>query len=487
MFVDESEIGDIDLATVKSRAVKGMATLTGGGVILAFIQGVGVLLITTFLGPKEFGLFGLIGGIVIILSYFSDIGLAASLIQKKEALTKADLQTTFTIQQVMVLLLIVVAVVVSPLVKNYYNLAVPEMWLYYALLFSFFLSSLKSIPSVMLERSLRFDRIMLVRIVETVIFNVVAVTLAIKGFGISSYVPAILSQGLAGLFLIYAFKSWPIGLAFSKESLQKLLKFGIPYQTNSLLAVAKDQVINLFLWKIVGAAGMGYVNWGFYYSQQPQSLIIDNATKVAFPAVSRMQDNPAEVRKSVEKLLKFICLIAFPMLVGIALTWSQLAFIFPKWFKWQPALIPLYLFCFSAMLSCLSTPLTNILYALGKAKVITYLMVMWLVLEWSLKPILAMKFGFVGITYAAAIIALTSFVPFFIAKKIIGFSIWRSIGVVSLATGVMVLAGLLGTRFGIVPTIVLACLGYTTSLLILGGRQLLAEVKPFYDHFRAKI
>jgi len=478
---------EADLGVVKARAVKGMVTLTGGGVILTLIQGVGVLLITTFLGPKEFGLYGLIGSVVVILGYFSDIGLAASLIQKKEAVTSQDLRTTFTIQQALVMVLVGVTFIVSPFIKNYYSLSGSEMWLLYALLISFFLSSLKSIPSVMLERSLRFDLIIAVRIVETLIFNLVAITMAIKGFGIISYIPAVIGQSVVGLILVYIFKPWSMGLAFSKDSLRKLMKFGLPYQTNSLLAVAKDQFVNLFLWKIVGATGMGYVNWGFYYSQQPQRLIMDNATRVAFPALSRMQDNQIEFRRATERLLQFICLVIFPALVGIALMWSHLAYLVPKWQKWQPALIPLYLYCFSAILSCFSTPLTNTLYALGKAKIITYLMVMWLVLEWLLKPTMAVKFGYVGVAYAAAIIALSSFVPFFIAKKIIGFGVWRSVGPVTIATIIMALAGYLAHPWGIVWTAIISGLAYVTAVAFFGGKQLLLDVKPFYSHLRAKV
>ena len=237
---------EVDLGVVKGRAVRGMATLTGGGVILTLISGIGVLLLTTFLGPKEFGLYGLVVSIIVILGYFSDIGLAASLIQKKETPTINDLRTTFTIQQVLVLILVTSTIILSPFIKNYYSLGTSEYWLLLALLASFVLSSLKSIPSVMLERELRFDKIMIVRIVEALIFNAIAVIMAIKGFGVSSYIPAVLGQGIIGLGLLYIFKPWSVGLAFSRDSLKKLLKFGVPYQTNSLLAVAKDQFMNLF-------------------------------------------------------------------------------------------------------------------------------------------------------------------------------------------------------------------------------------------------
>lgn len=472
---------EVDLRVVKGRAVRGMVTLAGGGIVLTLISGIGVLLLTTFLGPKEFGLYGLVGSIIVILGYFSDIGLAASLIQKKDTPTTDDLRTTFTIQQGLVLLLVTATVILSPFIKSYYNLGASEHWLLLALLASFVLSSLKSIPSVMLERELRFDKIMIVRIVEALIFNILAVTMAILGFGVASYIPAVLGQGIIGLILLYIFKPWPVGISFSLESLKKLLKFGVPYQTNSLLAVAKDQFMNLFLWKTIGATGMGYLNWGMFYSQQPQRLIMDNATRVAFPALSRMQEHPEEFKRSAERLLQFISLIIFPMVIGIALAWSQLAFLVPKWFKWQPALIPLYIYSFGAVMSCVSTPISGVLYALGKAKINTGLMIMWLALEWGLKPYFAIQLGYMGVAYATGIISVFSIVPLIIAWRIIKFSLIKSLLVATTAAALMTLSGYLSKN------IFVAIAVYGLVIVFMGGKKLWLDVKPFYEHYVKKI
>lgn len=476
-----------DLGVVKSRAVKGMVTLAGGGLILTLISGLGVLLLTSYLGPKEFGLYGLVGSIVVILGYFADVGLAASLIQKKNELTTEDLQTTFTIQQGLVFTLVAITLILSPLIRSYYGLGRSEYWLLMALLASFILSSFKSIPSVILERELRFDKIMMVRIVEALVFNTIAVWLAIYGFGVSSYIPAILGQGIIGLLLLSFFKPWPIGFSFSTNSLKSLLKFGVPYQTNSLLAVAKDQFMNLFLWKTVGTLGMGYITWGMFYSQQPQRLIMDNATRVAFPALSRIQDHPEEFKKNTEKLLQFICLVIFPGVIAIALAWSHLVYLVPKWFKWQPALVPLYIFTFGAMMSCLSTPVSGVLYALGKAKTNTALMMMWLILEWTLKPFFAIKYGYLGVAYAAGIISIFSIAPLVLAWKVIRFDVIKSFSVASLASGGMVAVGIFLHDYGVLWSLSSSFLVYVILVLGFGGKRLLAEVKPFYDHFRKKI
>ena len=472
---------ELDLAAIKSRSVKGIVTLTGGGLIATGISILGTLIITAILGPAEFGIYGLVLSVVVILNYFSDIGLAASLIQKKDKITTADLRTTFTIQESLVLLILTLTLVLSNYISSYYNFSQTQLQLFYALLISFFLSSLKSIPSVILERELRFDKIILVRIFETLVFNLTAVAMALNNFGALSFGIALILQNLTGIILYYFFKPWPIGLQISKENLKHLLKFGVPFQLNSLIAVAKDQFVNLFLFKIVGASGMGLFSWGFNYSQMPQRLIMDNATKVAFPALSRMQDNSEQLKKSIEKLLQFVCLLIFPMLIGISLAWSHLVFLVDRWQQWQGGLLPLYLLCFSAAMSCLSTPLTNTLYALGKPKIVSYLMLMWLVLEWLLKPYFATQYGFLGIAIAAAIISFSSLVPFFLTQKLTQFNISTSLKVPVFSSLFMLILGVISHSLGIYINLFLAGTGYLLSLYFIGNKKLLADIKPFYD------
>jgi len=94
---------------------------------------------------------------VNFLVYFADIGLAASLIQKKEKVTEDDLRTTFTVQQVLVLTLITLLFVFSKKITAFYQLDSSGLYLLYALGISFLLSALKTIPSVLLERNLKFE------------------------------------------------------------------------------------------------------------------------------------------------------------------------------------------------------------------------------------------------------------------------------------------------------------------------------------------
>ena len=83
---------EINLAMVKKRAVRGVAILASRGMLISVIgQGAWIFLLA-FLSPAEMGVFFIINAVVSFLIYFSDIGLAAALIQKKEKLSDEELK-----------------------------------------------------------------------------------------------------------------------------------------------------------------------------------------------------------------------------------------------------------------------------------------------------------------------------------------------------------------------------------------------------------
>ncbi len=454
---------EIDLATVKGRAVKGVAALTGRTFFLQLISFAGFFLLTVFLGKAEIGLFFAISELVAILGYFSDVGLAAALIQKKEKPSLKDIRSTFTIQQILVLSLIVLVSVLTPWLRNFYHIEQGGVFLLWALIAGFFLASLKTIPSVLLERKLRFNLLVIVEIVESLLFYGVAVLLAWQGFGVVSYAWAVLLRGVAGVILIYFFSPWRIGFAFEKESLRHLLRFGVPYQANTFLAVIKDRLMNVFLWKIVGATGVGILGWAQKWAQMPLRFVMDSVMKVTFPAYARMQENKEELTKAIEKTLFFMALLIFPLLVGMIILGKSLVQLIPQYGKWEVALLALYFFIFNSAWAAVTTPLTNALTALGKIKIVFKLMVMWTVLTWVIYPVLALKYGYNGVALAAAIVALSSVIAIWIAKKHIEFKFFASIVKPTLAS--LLMGGLV---FFLAPFLTKTILGMG-GLVVIGG------------------
>lgn len=407
-----------DVNQIKHRSVKGIIALFLRTGLLQVIAIVATLLLTVFLDPAHFGIFGITAAAVDILVYFSDIGLAAALIQKKK-LDPDDLSTTFTVQQLLTLLLVAAGFLLTGVVGRLYSLSNAGIWLFRALLISFFLSTLKTIPSIRLERRLEFGKLVIPQIIENLVFYIAAVILAWRGFGITSFTLAVLARSILGLIAIYIVSPWKPSLSFNKQSFKTLISFGVPFQLNSILALAKDRLLVAYYGIVLPAAQVGYLQWAERWSLFPHRIVVDNINKVTFPAYSRLQEKKYELTKAIEKSLFFTALIIFPILMGMNVLAPGLIQIIPKYQKWQPALVALMLFSINGMWSSISTTITNTFAAIGKIKINLKLMVMWTTLTWILTPLLIWKFGYSGVAAASALVATTSIVPMIIIKRLL--------------------------------------------------------------------
>lgn len=413
---------EINLQEIKHQTTSSVIFLSLRNIGIQAVSFLGFFLLTYILGTSEVGIFAIVAESVGILGYFSDIGLAAALIQQRTEVTQKELQTTFTIQQILVILALIIA---FPLIKSR-HLAFNETWIVLSLCFSFMAASLKTIPSVLLERKLNFKLLSTIDIVENLTFYIFAVLFAFLGFGTLSYAIATFIRSALGLIIIYKFISWPIGFSFSQDVAKKLFKYGIPYQLNSFISVAKDRLSNLFVAQIIGSTSFGILAWAQKGPRMPLSFM-DAIMKVTFPTFSRLQERPDLLKKSLDKSLFFISLVVFPALVGVSFVGLDIIYIVPKYTKWLPAIFPMYLYSVNFAIAAITTPITNAFNAVGKITLTTRFMIMWTVLTWIFFPLLSWKFGYIGTVWASVIVGLSSFAVWFVAKKEFGLNILNSI------------------------------------------------------------
>lgn len=482
---------ELDLSAVKSRTVSGIVVLVFRNYLLSVISLVGFTLVTVFLKAEEFGVFILVSAIVDFFNYFADIGLAAALVQKHEKPTISDLRSTFTIQQILVTLAVIVGLILSPFIRNWNSLTVVQINLFYAVLAGFWLSSLKSIPSVILERKLEFQKIVAVQLVENIVFYFTVVLFAYKGFGVTSYTIAVPLRSAVGVALLYLLAPWSIGYGFDRESLRHLFKFGVPYQVNTFLALVKDKLMTVLLGRIIGPAGIGFAGWAEKWANLPLRNFMDPVNTVTFPGYSRLQKDKKQLSRMVDRSLFFITALVFPAVAGITILAPWFVELVPKYLKWQPALLALLFFGVNALWSSVSTHLTNLLNAVGKIRWTFYLMILWTALTWILTPFLAWKYNFTGVALSQAIIGSTSFVTVFLVRNLVAVSL-DGVGKAFASALVMALFLILArvvmpvSWVSLAMAMVLAAMIYAISLFLMTGGLIVSDAKSLLLMFRKK-
>jgi len=151
-----------------------------------------------------------------------------------------------------------------------------------------------------------------------------------------------------------------------------------------------------------GPQAVGYLNWAknmtFYSSQ----AITQAVSRVTFPSVSRIQQDPQAVRQMARATFKYVNLLTFPgILIFAALIPEFVQVVFTS--KWAPAIPAFYFYAVRMLGSNISTLYIAVLNGLGKVEISLRILTWWTLLDWVLAWILCSRFGFTGVAMAYAI------------------------------------------------------------------------------------
>jgi len=451
----------VNTKKLKQKTFGGVSALVARSFLSQPISFFGFIFLSVYLQTWELGVFWAVSEVVGFLGYFSDIGLAAAIIQKKEEPTKKELRSTFTVQQCLVITGVLIAFGLTSFLEKRFDFD-NGRFLYWILLFGFFTSSLKTIPSVLLERRLSFKKIALVDLIEQIIFTSLAVFLAWRGFGVNSWAWAVLARSLAGVILINFLSPWPFGFSLDFKAVKDLFSFGLPFQANSLLSMFKDRLMNIFLWGSLGSVGVGVLGWAQRWAQLPLRFLMDSVIRVTFPAYAKLQTEKESLRRALEKSSFLINLLILPILAGMGFLMPKVVSLFPRYQKWSIGIVPFWLYLGNFAWGAITTPLVNAFNSVGKVKTTLKLMIFWTSLTWTLVPWLAKTNGVNGAAWGLFLVSTTSFIAWILAKREFSVSFKKILAVPVGATLLMVLSLFL-------LDMVLAASMAELVILVLGG------------------
>lgn len=484
--VERETMDELDITLIARRSVHGVFALISRQFILQLISLGAFFLISSLLRVSDIGIYTAVIAIQRIINFFTDFGLGAALVQKKEHITQNDITTSFTIQMGSTLLIFLLVFLFQGYIASFFKLNNAGIRLLLVLVFSIFLSSFKTIPSILLERKIHFSKLVIPQIIESFTFNVILVVLVLRKFGIDSYSWAFLISSIVGIPCYYYVSPWKIRIGISKESL-KHLKFGAQFQAKNILATIKDDLLTVILIKFLSFTEIGYIGFAQRIAFFVFRYIVDSVTKVTFSTYSRIQIHSQHLRQAVEKSLFFVSATMFPILAGIIITAPYFVRYFPRWHnKWEPALFSLLFFCLNAMVSSISNILVNVLDATGQVKTTLKLMVLWTTLTWILTPLFIFTMGYNGVAVASFLVTLTIVFTVYLTKKIVQFDLFKNIykpviAVILMSLFVAFLAQIIAVSlFSLFVVIVLSGLFYSGILYAIAKNDLHTDFKKIF-------
>lgn len=441
------------------------------GVRQLFVQGsnlLGGLLLARMLSPTEFGLYAVAMFWLSFLSTFGGTGFAANLIRQPSEPTLADYRSVFSIQLVIVLGLAATLWVAAPTLAAMYRLSTDGVWLFRLIALSLFTTAFIVIPQVQLERHLDFSKLARVEVAQAITFNVTAVYLAWRGWGVLSFGIAMLLRAVVGAMLANWIKPWAMRWHWDLERAKPHLAFALPFQGAQFISVIKDSISPIFIGLFLGAGAVGYVNWaGMVAAYSLLALMV--LQRIYLPAFSRLQYQPSALGAFVERILLITNATTAPLAVlTLVLIGPVTHLLFGD--KWLPALPLFYLLWAANIFVPSATPLYSLLNATGRARKALGFSMLWMVGTWLLGAPLIMEFGTIGFAIANLLVQLSNFWLYRVAKGIVKFRMLPAVVpawmmAIAMGTGVFILTKL-WTPCDFTRLIMYFMLGLTTYSLM---------------------
>jgi O-antigen/teichoic acid export membrane protein len=355
------------------RAVRWAYAMSWGGKAFGALF---AFFLAAILGPRDFGAVALAMVYIAFVDMILDQGLFAAIIQRK-ALKPEHLDAVFWLNIGVSLILIALTFVTSGWWARLNHL--PELESVIRALSSIILlEALAKVQRAILQREMDFKSLAIRSNGSVVVGGIVGLTMAVKGYGVWALVGQRICEDSAALVLLWTVGHWRPRLRFSFDHLKDLLGFSLATFAIKIGDFAYSQADAASMGIFFGPVAVGL----FRLAQKLVNLILDTATSslqtVSFSEFSRLQDSPAELRRSVLKCLKLGSVATFPALAGLALSSRQVMAVLGD--KWAPAAPALTVYCFFGISHALSKFTSPLLMARNRAHLMA-------ILTWSVNGI----------------------------------------------------------------------------------------------------
>ncbi len=276
-----------------------------------------LMVLARILGPKDFGLVGMVTAFTGVLSLFRDFGLSSAAIQHTNV-TDEQISTLFWINILVGALLSLLSVALAPVIAAFYH--EPRLFgVTIALAAGFLLNGAGVQHGALLQRQMRFTTLAVVNTVALVAGTAIAIGAAMAGYGYWALVTMALSLPLISTIGFWLTTAWIPGKPQRRTGIRSMLHFGGKITLNGLVVYAASNFDKVLLGRFWGADVLGIYGRAYQLIHIPTDNLNQAAGEVAFAALSRLQDDPKRLKSYFLKGYSLVLTLTVPITIACAL------------------------------------------------------------------------------------------------------------------------------------------------------------------------
>ena len=390
--------------TLKQKALSGVVWTFTDIFLVKGLSFVAMLFLARWLGPKEFGLIGMIAVFIGIGTSLIDSGLSSSIIRTKNG-NDSDFSTVFYMNIGMSILVYMLLFFIAPYIADFYqqDILINVIRVY---CLSFIISAFSAVQLAILNKTMQFKRLMILNIPSTIIGVIVGLSMGYYNYGVWSIVAMYLTSQFVLSQLLWINSSWRPNLTFSNEKLKQHYRFGYKLLLAGLLEQVFNNIYNILIGKFFPVQTLGYYERAKQFNEYPSLAITSVVGKVSYPMLSKMQDDRTKLSFVYKKMIRLTFFISAPvMMIAAAIALPLFDLILGE--EWVAAVPIFQILCISSMFYPIHAFNINIFKVFGRSD-------LFLKLEIIKKTILifaifiGFQFGIFGLVWSSVITSILS-------------------------------------------------------------------------------
>ena len=352
--------------SLKQKALSGVKWTGMSSVVIAIIQLVQLSILAHYLEPSDFGLMAIITVIIGFSALFLDLGISASIIHRQD-ITQVQLSSLYWLNIASGLFLFIIIYSLAPVMANFYNETelIPIIRL---LAINFIISSLGGQYGLLFQKALKFNIMAKIGIVSVLAGFVVAVSLAVNGYGVYALVYASLTSAVVGasINIFIGIKEHRPSFVFKYREIAPMISFGMFQMGERSINYFNSQFDVILIGKLLGVEALGIYTVAKNLAMRPAQIINPIITKVTFPVMAKVQNDTLKLKNIYLKTINYLSSINFPIYVLVAILAEPIILIlFGE--KWSDSIIILQILSIYGAIRSTGNPVGTLILAQGRA------------------------------------------------------------------------------------------------------------------------
>ncbi len=290
-----------------------------------------MMILARLLIPADFGLVGMATAFTGFLELFRDAGLSQATIQRA-SISHEQTSTLFWINVVAGTILAAACAAIAPILAILYH-EPRVVWVTVVTGAGFVLSGAAAQYRAVLMREMRFAVLATINVGSLFMGIATGVSMAIAGQGYWSLVGMTVCQNIVGALGVWLAGGWIPGPPRRNVGARSMLKYGGTLTLNSVLIYIAYNADKVLLGRFWGAEVLGIYGRAYQFINIPTSNLNTSIGQVAFPALSRLQNEPERLRSYFLKGYGLYLSLVMPITLACALFAEDIIRVFfgPNW------------------------------------------------------------------------------------------------------------------------------------------------------------